>query len=297
MNQSVEIIEVSPRDGIQNEKTLLSADDKLSLIQRAIDSGVSRIEVTSFVNPKRVPQMADADEVSARLPRDSKTGFIGLALNRRGYERACNARLDEANYVVVASDTFAERNQGTNTQGTLDTLRSLQDNISDPIPVAVSIATAFGCPFDGEVPLNRLINVVKASMETEPFEIALADTIGVATPKDVKERVDAVKQLYPDVPVRLHFHNTRNTGYANAWAGIEAGATALDSSFGGVGGCPFAPRATGNIATEDLVYMLERAGITTGVSLETSMDAAQWLESRLGKTVPGMVVKAGVFPA
>lgn len=296
MNHSVEIIEVAPRDGIQNEKTLLSTEDKLALVQRAIDSGASRIEVTSFVNPKRVPQMADADEVSAQLPRDCETGFIGLALNRRGYERACNAGLDEANYVVVASDTFAERNQGTNTQGTLDTLRTLQNNISDPIPVGVSIATAFGCPFDGEVPLDRLIDVVKACMETEPFEIALADTIGVATPKDVKERVDAVKQLYPDIPVRLHFHNTRNTGYANAWAGVEAGATALDSSFGGVGGCPFAPRATGNIATEDLVYMLERAGISTGVSLEASMKAAQWLETKLGKTVPGMIMKAGAFP-
>jgi hydroxymethylglutaryl-CoA lyase len=296
MTQSVEIIEVAPRDGIQNEKTLLSTADKLTLIQRAIDSGVSRIEVTSFVNPKKVPQMADADEVSAALPAQNKTRYIGLALNKRGYERACNAKLDEANYVVVASDTFAERNQGTNTEGTLNTLRTLTDQIDDPIPVGVSIATAFGCPFDGEVPLERLISVVKACMETAPFEIALADTIGVATPRDVKERVDAVKQLYPDLNIRLHFHNTRNTGYANAWAGIEAGATALDSSFGGVGGCPFAPRATGNIATEDLVYMLERAGINTGVSLPQAVEAAEWLEGRLGKTVPGMVMKAGLFP-
>ncbi len=297
MHDSVEIIEVSPRDGIQNEKTLLSTEDKLALIQRAIDAGASRIEVTSFVNPKKVPQMADADEVAAALPSNSSARYIGLALNKRGYQRACNARLDEANYVVVASDTFAERNQGTNTQGTLDALRNLTDNISDPIPVGVTIATAFGCPFDGEVPLERLIKVVKDSMETQPFEIALADTIGVASPVDVKQRVDAVRQLYPDIPLRLHFHNTRNTGYANAWAGIEAGATALDSSFGGVGGCPFAPRATGNIATEDLVYMLERAGVSTGVSAQQSIDAALWLEEKLGKTVPGMLMKAGLFPA
>lgn len=297
MNNSVEIIEVAPRDGIQNEKTLLSTEDKLALIQMAIDSGASRIEVTSFVNPKRVPQMADADEVAARLPRDSRSRYIGLALNKRGYQRACNAQLDEANYVVVASDTFAQRNQGTDTEGTLSILRSLTDDISDAIPVGVTIATAFGCPFDGEVPLQRLINVVDACMATKPFEIALADTIGVATPNEVKERVDAVRQRYPDVPLRLHFHNTRNTGYANAWAGIEAGATALDASFGGVGGCPFAPRATGNIATEDLVYMLERAGINTGVSSQKAIDAALWLEHKLGKTVPGMVMKAGLFPA
>ncbi|MEM7256773.1 MAG: hydroxymethylglutaryl-CoA lyase [Pseudomonadota bacterium] len=297
MHNPVEIIEVSPRDGIQNEQTLLSTDDKLALIQMAIDSGASRIEVTSFVNPKRVPQMADADEVASRLPPNSRSRYIGLALNKRGYQRACNAALDEANYVVVASDTFARRNQGTDTEGTLNILRSLTDDISNAIPVGVTVATAFGCPFDGEVPLTRLMEVVDASMETQPFEIALADTIGVATPKDVKERVDAVKQRYPDVPVRLHFHNTRNTGYANAWAGIEAGATALDASFGGVGGCPFAPRATGNIATEDLVYMLERAGVDTGVSSAVAIDAAIWLEGKLQKIVPGMVMKAGLFPS
>lgn len=297
MQQAIEIIEVSPRDGIQNESALLSTEDKLSLIQMAIDSGVSRIEVTSFVNPRKVPQMADADEVASALPKQGNTKYIGLTLNKRGYQRACDARLDEANYVVVASNTFAERNQGTDTKGTIRRLHELRDNIDNPIPVGVTVATAFGCPFDGEVSLQRLIEVVQNSMEAEPFEIALADTIGVATPKDVKERVDAVKQRFPDVPVRLHFHNTRNTGYANAWAGVEAGATALDSSFGGVGGCPFAPRATGNIATEDLVYMLERAGMSTGVSLKTSIDAANWLEKKLDKTVPGMVMKAGVFPA
>lgn len=292
---SVEIIEVSPRDGIQNEKTQLSTETKLSLIERAVQSGVARIEVTSFVNPKKVPQMADADAIAAALPRDINTKYIGLALNPRGFQRAADAGLDEINYVCVASNTFSERNQGTDIQGGLDNFRAVS-NIATPSRTGVTIATAFGCPFEGEVSIDQLMDVVHGCMACEPFELALADTIGVATPLDVTERIDAVRQSYPDVPLRLHFHNTRNTGYANAWAGVQAGATALDASFGGVGGCPFAPRATGNIATEDLVYMLERAGISTGVSLTDTIEHAKWLEEQLGKEVPGMVMKAGLFP-
>ena len=296
MTGNIEIIEVSPRDGIQNEKTLLSTDDKLDLINRAVQSGASRIEVTSFVNPKKVPQMADADDVAAALPQNCASKTIGLALNKRGFERACNAGLDEVNYVVVASDTFGQRNQGATTEQCVQILRDIAQTSNGTSRLGVTIAAAFGCPFEGEMPLDRLISVVKECMQSEPFEIALADTIGVATPADVTTRVDAVKQLFPDLPIRLHFHNTRNTGIANAWAGVQAGATALDSSFGGVGGCPFAPNATGNIATEDLVYMLERAGIKTGVNIDTAIAAAQWLEGKLGKVVPGMVMKAGVFP-
>lgn len=292
---SVEIIEVSPRDGIQNEKKLLSTETKLSLIEKAIQSGVARIEVTSFVNPKKVPQMADADEVAAALPRDVSTKYIGLALNQRGFQRAANAGLDEINYVCVASNTFSERNQGTNIQGGLDNFRTVS-NIPTSARVGVTIATAFGCPFEGEVSVDQLMDVVHGCMACDPFELALADTIGVATPIDVTQRIDAVRQAYPDVPLRLHFHNTRNTGFANAWAGVQAGATALDASLGGVGGCPFAPRATGNIATEDLVYMLERAGVSTGVSLTDAIEHAKWLEEQLDKEVPGMVMKAGVFP-
>jgi len=292
---AIEIIEVSPRDGIQNEKTLLSSDEKLALIDRAVRAGVARIEVTSFVNPKKVPQMADADEIAARLPRDVSTRYIGLALNPRGFERASNAELDEINFVCVASNTFSLKNQGTDIAGGISAFAKVSD-IPTTAKVGVTIATAFGCPFEGEVGIKQLMEVVHGCMACEPFELALADTIGVATPVDVAQRIDAVRQAYPDVPLRLHFHNTRNTGFANAWAGVQAGATALDSSFGGVGGCPFAPRATGNIATEDLVYMLERAGIATGVSLDASVEAAQWLEARLGKTVPGMLMKAGIFP-
>ncbi len=296
MQKSVEIIEVSPRDGIQNEKKLLSTKNKLELINRAVDAGAARIEVTSFVNPKRVPQMADADEVCAELRRDTDCKYIGLALNRRGFERACNAELDEVNFVVVATDTFAEKNQGTDTDSLIRTFNDLAREVTTPVGVGVTVAASFGCPFEGEVSIERFIEVVKGCMEANPFELAIADTIGVATPVDITERVAAIRELYPDIPLRLHLHNTRNTGIANAWAGVQAGVAALDSSFGGVGGCPFAPRATGNIATEDLVYMLERAGVHTGVDIDAAISAANFVEQCLDKTVPGMVMKAGVFP-
>lgn len=296
MLDAVEIIEVSPRDGIQNEKKLLSFDAKLELIDRAVKAGAARIEVTSFVNPKKVPQMAEADEICAALPRDTGCLYVGLALNRRGFERACNAGLDEVNFVAVASDTFCQKNQGTDTDTGLQIFNDLSREVTTPIRVGVSIATAFGCPFEGEISIERLLHVVHQCMQANPFEIGLADTIGVATPKDVHERISAIRKHYPDIPLRLHFHNTRNTGLANAWAGIEAGVKTFDSSFGGVGGCPFAPAATGNIPTEDLVYMFERAGIKTGMNLESSIEAAQYLETALGKTVPGMVMKAGIFP-
>jgi len=293
---AVEIIEVSPRDGIQNEKKLLSLETKLELIHRAIDSGVSRIEVTSFVNPKKVPQMAAADEICAALPKNDECKYIGLALNARGFERACNAGLDEVNFVVVATDTFSMKNQGTSTNDGLSLFQSLSSGQHEPVAVGVTIAAAFGCPFEGEVSVDRLLHVVDGCMKANPFEIALADTIGVATPLDIEQRIQAVQKHVGNMPLRLHLHNTRNTGIANAWAGMQAGVSALDASFGGVGGCPFAPRATGNVATEDLVYMLERAGVHTGVNLEKAIEAATFIESALGKTVPGMVMKAGVFP-
>lgn len=296
MTDYVEIIEVSPRDGIQNEKKILSTDTKLALIQRALDAGIRRMEVTSFVNPKRVPQMADADDVAARLPRDTDARFIGLTLNRRGFDRAVAGGLDEANFVVVASDTFNRRNQGVGTEDSIRTFAEIKSSAPDNIAVGITIGAAFGCPFEGEVPLSRLMSVVESCMEFNPHELALADTIGVATPLDITKRVTAIKAAFPDVPIRLHLHNTRNTGIANAWAGLEAGARSLDASFGGVGGCPFAPRATGNIATEDLVYMLDRSGVRTNVSLDAAIETAEWLEEQLGRPVPGMVMKAGGFP-
>ena len=189
----IEIIEVSPRDGLQNEPTLISTEDKLSLIKKAVDAGVSRIEVTSFVNPKKVPQMADAEQIAASLPRGVSTRYIGLALNQRGYDRAATAALDEINFVCVASNTFSQRNQGTDMQGNIDAFRTIKDAASDDIALGVTIAAAFGCPFEGEVPVDQLLDVVHGCMSCEPFELALADTIGVATPLDVKQRVDAVR--------------------------------------------------------------------------------------------------------
>ena len=300
--RSVEIIEVSPRDGIQNEAKLLSTEAKLALIRRACAAGAARIEVTSFVNPARVPQMADAAEVCAGLPAIRAEGFgtrfIGLVLNRKGFERAAAAGgLDEVNFVIVASDTFNRRNQGAATFETVAAWGDIAAAAKGTIAAGVTIGASFGCPFEGEVPVDRLLKVVEAAAAHGPHEIALADTIGVATPRDVAERVGAVRARFPEFPVRLHLHNTRNTGIANAWAGLEAGAVALDSSFGGVGGCPFAPRATGNIPTEDLVYMLERSGVSTGVDLTAAIEAAEWLEAQLGHEVPGMVMKAGGFPA
>lgn len=294
-SKNLQIIEVSPRDGIQNEQTILTTGQKLELITRAASAGLRRMEVTSFVSPKRVPQMADADDVAAGLPDEVRS--IGLTLNAKGFERAVAAGLDEANFVVVASETFNQRNQGTGTFDSVAAFADIASSAPDRISVGVTIGAAFGCPFEGEVPLGRLMDVVTAVMNHGPGELALADTIGVATPRDIAERVSAVRRTFPHVPLRLHLHNTRNTGIANAWAGIEAGVSRFDASLGGTGGCPFAPRATGNIATEDLVYMLERSGIDTGVDLDAAIQTAEWLELQLGHAVPGQVMKAGGFPA
>jgi hydroxymethylglutaryl-CoA lyase len=295
-SETVEIVEVSARDGIQNEATILSVDTKLDLIARAVAAGARRLEVTSFVNPARVPQMADAAELSARLPR-GVARYIGLALNAKGFERAAEAGLDEVNFVVVASDAFSRRNQGMGTDDALRVWADMAGAARGRIDAGLTIGAAFGCPFEGEVPVSRLLSVVERAMDARPFELALADTIGVATPRDVAERVGAIRAAFPDLRLRLHLHNTRNTGIANAWAGLMAGVRIFDASLGGVGGCPFAPRATGNIATEDLVYVFQRAGIETGMDLDACIDTAAWLEGVLGHPVPGMVMKAGGFPA
>ena len=294
-NGRIDIIEVSPRDGIQNEKRILSTETKLQLIRRAMAAGLSRIQVTSFVNPKRVPQMADAEAVCEGLPREGLHP-TGLALNRRGFDRAIAAGLPEVNVAIVASETFSQRNQGATTRDNIDGLVEMAKDVPDGLAIEVGIAAAFGCPFEGEVPVRRIVEVVEGVLPAEPHLITLADTIGVATPRDVTERVGAVRRL-TDIPIGLHLHNTRGTGIANAWAGIEAGVTTFDASLGGFGGCPFAPRATGNIATEDLVYMLERSGLETGVSLERAIETAEWLEAQLGSRAAGAVMRAGGFPA
>lgn len=277
---------------------MLNVTAKVELIERAIASGIRRIEVTSFVNPKMVPQMADAEQVLAALTRSPDVSLIGLVLNQRGFARAVAAHVDEVNFVVSASETFNQRNQGADTAQSVTAWRSLAAEARDyGMRTTVTIATAFGCPFDGEIPVSTLTDLVQQIVEFPPDELALADTIGVAVPNDVEERIGAVHDLVPNLSLRCHFHNTRNTGMANAVAAVRAGVRVLDASIGGIGGCPFAPAATGNIPTEDLVYLLERMGYSTGLDLSSVCDSAIWLGSRLGSSVPGLLSRAGAFPS
>lgn len=297
MTDTVEIIEVSPRDGIQNEKKLLDTDTKLELIARAVAAGVRRFEVTSFVNPRLVPQMADADELVPRLPSGDGVAYTALVLNERGFHRAAAAGVREINFVIVATETFNRRNQGVAVAETHAAWRRIAAlSRESGIRAGVTIGASFGCPFEGEVPVARVVELATLLAGDDPIEIALADTIGAAAPSDVKAKVSAVSKALPGMPLRLHLHNTRNTGLANAVAAIEAGVHKLDSSIGGVGGCPFAPAATGNIPTEDLVYMLDRMGIATGLDLDALIETADWLERQLGIRAPGMLHRAGVFP-
>jgi hydroxymethylglutaryl-CoA lyase len=293
----VEIVEVGPRDGLQNEPSNLPTADKLELINRAIAAGIRRIEVASFVNPKKVPQMADAEAVLAALPPRAGVSYIGLVLNRRGYERAAAAGCHEIGMVVAASDTFNRRNQGASTEETIAAWSEIAPAAhAAGVRSQITISTAFGCPFEGEIAVARVLEVAERIAAARPFEIALADTIGVGVPSQVTELVGRVRERLPGIGLRCHFHNTRNTGLANAYAAVEAGVATLDASIGGIGGCPFAPAATGNIPTEDLLYLLSRMGIATGVDLEALLATSRWLEERLGRTVPGLLVKAGGFP-
>jgi hydroxymethylglutaryl-CoA lyase len=262
--RDVEIVEVGPRDGLQSESAQLSTASKVEFISRAIGAGLRRIEVASFVNPKKVPQMADAEAVLKALPRTDGVFYVGLVLNRRGFERAAAAGCNEIGMAVMASDTFNRRNQGVSTE----------DSIAAWLDIAAAARVAVG----------------------DPHDIALADTIGVGVPARVAELLASVSESVPGIRLRCHFHNTRNTGLANAYAAVQAGVVTLDASLGGIGGCPFAPAATGNIPTEDLVYMLQRCGFETGVALDAAIATSKWLQQVLGHPVPGMLVKAGNFP-
>lgn len=293
----MQILEVSPRDGLQNEPEVQPTDVKVELINRARAAGVKRIEVASFVHPKRVPQMADAEAVLDALPDAEGVIYVGLVLNIRGVERALDTKVGELGAVVVASDTFAQRNQGETTDETVTTacaiIRRAQ---ADGRRANVTISAAFGCPFEGEVPSGRVVEIAKAVADAGPCEIALADTIGVADPWRVTELFERVRDAAPHIPLRGHFHNTRNTGLANAFAAVQAGAETLDASIGGIGGCPFAPAATGNIPTEDLIYMLSRGGVETGVNLSAVIETSKWLSGVMGRSLPAMVSRAGEFP-
>jgi hydroxymethylglutaryl-CoA lyase len=296
-NKRVEIVEVGPRDGLQSEPGVLPTAAKIEFVERAVAAGLRRVEVTSFVNPKRVPQMADAEAVLEGLPRREGVHYIGLVLNRRGLERAIAAGCNEIGMAVVASDTFNRRNQGVSTEESIAAWLEIAAAARQAgIRPQVTVSAAFGCPFEGEVPPQRVVDIARRVAEAAPFEIALADTIGVGVPAQVIELVERVREAVPGVALRCHFHNTRNTGLANAFAAVQAGVRTLDASLGGIGGCPFAPAATGNIPTEDLVYMLQRSGYETGISLQGAISTGRWLQEQLGRPVPGMLVKAGDFP-
>jgi hydroxymethylglutaryl-CoA lyase len=277
---------------------VLSTATKLDFINRAIDAGIRRMEVTSFVHPKRVPQMADAEDVVRGLPDREDFTAIGLVLNKRGFERARDVQIDEIGMAVIASETYNQRNNGASTQESINAwLEMAREAKAAGMRANVMISSAFGCPFEGEVPLSHVLDIVKRVMEEEPVELGFADSIGVGVPTQVTEMIGAVKQLFPNIPLRFHFHNTRNTGLANAQAAIAAGVDSLDASIAGIGGCPFAPAATGNIPTDDLLYMLDRSGIETGVSLEKIIETSHWLEGQLGgRSTPAMLPKAGIFP-
>lgn len=294
----ISIVDVGPRDGLQNESVLLSTADKVELIEALARSGVRRIEAVSFVDPKRVPQMADAEDVMAGLSMITRAKAIGLVLNPRGFDRAARAGVREINYVVVASESFARANQNSTIEALVEGWYEISTRASAAgMKASVTVSAAFGCPFEGEVPQSRVEAIVEKLMELEPAELAIGDTIGSASPEEVRRLVRSLRRTVGDrVPLRLHFHNTRNAGLANAWVAVEEGVNALDASVGGVGGCPFAPQATGNIPTEDLVWMLERSGISTGINLEKLLEASALLESKLGKSLPSLVSKAGVFP-
>jgi len=297
MTRAIEIVEVGPRDGLQSEPEVIPTEVKVELIGRLIDAGVRRVEVASFVNPKRVPQMADAEAVLARLPARADVHYVGLVLNRKGFDRALAAGCKEIGMVTAATDSFAQRNQGASIDATIAAWNEIAPLAhAAGIRAQVTVSVAFGCPFEGEVEPRRVVDIVKRLAEAEPLEIAVADTIGVAVPSQVTELIGQLREALPLTRLRCHFHNTRNTAVANAYAAILAGVTTLDSSVGGVGGCPFAPNATGNVATEDLVYMLSRAGFDTGIDLNKLIDTANWLQERRGRVVPSMVSKAGGFP-
>ena len=295
--RNIEIVEVGPRDGLQNEAILFSTQQKLELIKRAIDAGVRRIEVASFVNPKLVPQMADAEAVTAGLPPRPDVIYIGLVLNKRGALRAIEAGLPELGAVCAASDGFATRNQGQTSDESLAMCGEVMRLAREAGRRGqITISTAFGCPFDGEVMPARVVEMARIAAAAGAVEVAIADTIGVAAPGEVADLTTRVMAAIKPVPVRVHFHNTRNTGLANVWAAVNAGAATVDASLGGLGGCPFAPRATGNVPTEDVVYMLERSGYHTGLDVDRLIGAAEWLAMSMGRELPGMLSRAGNFP-
>jgi isopropylmalate/homocitrate/citramalate synthase len=290
----VVVCDVGPRDGLQNDPTILPPETRSELVNRLAAAGLRRIEVVSFVNPTRVPQMAGAEEVVAAIDRRQDVVYAGLVLNDKGYERLAATDLDEAHFAFAASETFNRRNQNASPEESVEAARGIVERAhADGIRATVTIGTAFGCPFEGAVDPGRVLGFAAQVAEAGADEIVFADTVGVGVPRQVKHLVGEAIRL--GRPIGVHLHNTRNTGFANAYAAIEAGASVLDASVGGIGGCPFAPKATGNICTEDLVYLLHGEGVETGIELELLIRVAEWLEGVLGRPLEGQLYRAGTF--
>ena len=293
----ISILEVGPRDGLQSEPEILPTEVKKEFITRTIDAGIKQIEVTSFVHPKKVPQMADAEKLVESLPENDDVTYIGLIMNQRGFERARDCGIDEVGMVIVSTDTYNMKNQNVVTQESIDNWLSIASEAkSAGIRTSVVIACSFGCPYEGEIDPEHIASIAEQVLKGKPDVLGLADSVGVAVPSQIKKTFSLIKELAPSIPLRTHLHNTRNTGLANAAAAVEAGVSIIDASTGGIGGCPFAPRATGNIPTDDLLYMLDRSGVETGVDLRQVVKTTDWLEEQLGRAVPAMVPKAGIFP-
>lgn len=296
----IQIVEVGPRDGLQNEPETISTPDKLAMIERMLGYGARRLEVASFVHPGRVPQMADAEAVIAGLPDRDDVSYIGLCLNKRGILRALATReggkrgIDEAGCVLVASDTFGQKNQGqTIAEGIAENRAMIRFAKEEGLTAQITISAAFGCPFEGAVMPKTVLAIAEEMAAEAPAEIALADTIGVGVPAQVADLFGQLGELLGGkIPMRAHFHDTRNTGIANAWAAYRAGVRTFDCSLGGLGGCPFAPNATGNIATEDLIYLMEQSGIEHGLDLQEAIDTNHWFAGILGRELPSLVARA-----
>jgi isopropylmalate/homocitrate/citramalate synthase len=291
---SVTICDVGPRDGLQNQEQHLEPETRAELVNRLAAAGLPRIEAVSFVNPARVPQMAGAEEVVAGIERRDGVVYAGLVLNERGYDRLAATDLGEVHFALAATETLNRRNQNASPEESLEVAAAIVERAhADGIRATVTIGAAFGCPFEGAVDPAVVLGFAERLAASAADEIVFADTIGVGVPRQVKQLVGGAIGL--GRPVGVHLHNTRNTGLANAYAALEAGASILDASVGGIGGCPFAPRATGNICTEDLVYMLHGEGVETGIDLDALIAVAEWLEGRLGRQLPGQVYRAGAF--
>ncbi|HEX6511111.1 MAG TPA: hydroxymethylglutaryl-CoA lyase [Chloroflexota bacterium] len=296
--KAVTICDVGPRDGLQNEKTPISTDDKLRLINELAAAGVPEVEVSSFVSPKWVPQMADAEELFSRVDRSHSTRFVGLVPNERGYERALAAKVDSVQLVVMASETFQKKNVNRTVEdGVRDCDAIAKRAKADGLHVRLALGTSWGCPYEGHVDPARVVDLANQGIEAGMDLVNFADTTGMADPAHVSSLLQLAKRTIPVERIACHFHNTRSSGFANVIAALSEGVTSFDSSIAGLGGCPFAPRATGNICTEDLVHMLHAMGIHTGIRLDQLMETSRWIETVIGRPLPGQVAKAGLaFP-